>query len=62
MGEINVKNKFNLWLENAVDDSDLIAELKSVADDEMKFMKDFIVNSNLVQQVLEVLSVLVQTE
>ena len=50
MGEINVKNKFNLWLENAVDDSDLIAELKSVADDENE------------QQVLEVLSVLVQTE
>ena len=41
MGEINVKNKFNLWLENAVDDSDLIAELKSVADDENEVYERF---------------------
>lgn len=41
MGEINVKNKFNLWLENAVDDSDLIAELKSVADNENEIYERF---------------------
>lgn len=40
MGEINVKNKFIL-LENAVEDSDLIAELKSVADDENEVYERF---------------------
>lgn len=41
MGEINVKNKFNLWLENAIDDSDLIIELKSVADNENEIYERF---------------------
>lgn len=41
MSEINVKNKFNLWLENAVDDADLIAELKSVSGDENEIYERF---------------------
>lgn len=41
MSEINVKDKYKLWLENAVDDTDLIAELKSVADDENEVYERF---------------------
>lgn len=41
MSEMNVKNKFNLWLENAVDDADLIAELKSVENNENEVYERF---------------------
>ena len=58
---MDIKQTYNEWLENAVEDKDLKAELESIKNNEDEIYDRFYTALNSVPQALEALSVQVPT-